>query len=390
MAKSCEHPVSVKTVRAGSEGHRRRVRECREGPPGRMVTVRGTPLLAFISNDYLGLAADPRLSTALIEATRRYGVGSGGSHLLGGHTAAHHELEVVLAEWVGAERALIFSSGYMANLALLTVLSGRHRRVFEDRRNHASLIDAVTLARAHRSRYRDVEDLERQITAHDALQALVVTDGVFSMDGDRARLPEILAIAARSGARVIVDDAHALGVVGPGGRGTLAATGLARTATTVQMATLGKALGVVGAFVAGEAALIETLIQRARPYIYTTALPPALAAATTMAVTIARDEEFRRQQLAARIHEFETGVRRLGLDARGCGGPIQPLVLGGDAEALAASQYLRDCGLLVGAVRPPTVPVGSARLRITLSALHTAADVTRLLEALATLPPGCA
>lgn len=387
MAKSCEDPFNVGTVRAGAITHRR-VREQRDGPPGPVVTINGVRLLAFVSNDYLGLAADPRLVAAVTAATRRYGVGSGGSHLLGGHTVAHHELEMALADWVGTERALVFSSGYMANLALLTVLSGRHRQVFEDRRNHASLIDAVTLARARRCRYHDVDDLARQMAVTDGPPAVVVTDGVFSMDGDCARLPAILALAAHRGAIVIVDDAHALGVIGPGGRGTLAAAGLAGTSAAVQMATLGKALGVAGAFVAGEAALIERLIQRARPYIYTTALPPALAAATTAAVAIARDEEFRRQTLAARIHEFETGAKALGLDVRGHGGPIQPLVLGEDAQALAASRHLRQHGILAGAVRPPTVPAGSARLRITLSAAHTAADVARLLEALSTLPHG--
>ncbi len=366
-----------------------RRRERRQSPQGPSIQVDGQTLLSFASNDYLGLASDPRLVEVLCQGARRYGVGAGASHLLGGHSEAHHELEEALAAFVGTPRALIFSTGYMANLALVTTLCPRHGRVFEDRRNHASLIDAARLAQADRHRYRDVASLERALAAA-APGGLVISDGVFSMDGDTADVPGLLALAHAHGAGLVLDDAHAFGVVGPQGRGTPAAAGLGHNPALVHMGTLGKAFGVFGAFVAASRDVIEALIQTARPYIYTTALPPALAACASMSLAIAIAEDYRRVELNERIHQFRAGATQLGLRILPSSTPIQPVILGDAARALAVSARLREQGLYVPAVRPPTVPAGTARLRITLSATHTRADVERLLGALSALPPDTA
>ncbi len=363
-----------------------RRRERRQSPQGPSIQVGGQTLLSFASNDYLGLANDPRLVEAWRQGARRYGVGAGASHLLGGHSEAHHALEEALAAFVGAPRALIFSTGYMANLALVTTLCPRHGRVFEDRRNHASLIDAARLAQADRHRYRDAAGLERALAAA-APGGLVLSDGVFSMDGDTADVPRLLALAQAHGAGLVLDDAHAFGVVGPQGRGTSAAAGLGHDPALVHMGTLGKAFGVFGAFVAASADVIEALIQTARPYIYTTALPPALAACAGTSLAIAIAEDHRRAELAERIHQFRAGATELGLRIPPSSTPIQPVILGDAARALDASARLREQGLHAPAVRPPTVPAGTARLRITLSAAHTRADVERLLGALSALPP---
>lgn len=361
-----------------------RRRESRTSPAGPWVEVGSERLLTFSSNDYLGLANDPRIVEALCAGARRYGVGAGASHLLGGHTRAHHELEEELAAFVGAPRALVFSTGYMANLALLTTLGGRRQTVFEDRRNHASLLDAARLAGSECRRYRQVEDLAERVRGTEG--GLIVTDGVFSMDGDIALVPALLTLAKTAGLGLIVDDAHGFGVIGPQGKGTPAFHGLAYDPVLVHMGTLGKAFGVFGAFVAASADIIEALIQKARPYIYTTALPPAVAAAAHASIEIARLEEYRRVHLTARIQQFRDGARALGLNVLPSHTAIQPLILGTSEQALQASAHLRSRQLLVSAVRPPTVPVGSARLRIALSAAHSTDDVARLLEGLATLP----
>jgi len=362
-----------------------RARELRRSATMPHVRVEQEDLLSFSSNDYLGLANDPRVTEAFCEAARRFGVGSGASHLLGGHTTAHHDLEEALADFVGTPRALLFSTGYMANLALLSVLSGRHHVVFEDRRNHASLIDAVRLADARRVRYRDVEDLGLKLPGTPQ-GGLIVSDGVFSMDGDIAAVPTLFECARRHDLGLILDEAHAFGVVGPEGRGTAAYYGMEQDPRLVRMGTLGKAFGVFGAFVAGSAWVIEALIQKARPSIYTTALPPAVAHAAFVSLAIARSEEYRRVALHERVMQFQKGVAALGLSALPSTSAIQGVVFGGAREALAASAHLRAHGLLVSAVRPPTVPAGTARLRITFSAAHSVADVERLLAALATLP----
>lgn len=344
--------------------------------------------LTFCSNDYLGLANHPAVSAALARGAERWGVGAGASHLLAGHTAAHQALEEELADAVGRPRALLFSTGYMANVGVLGALLDRRAAVFSDQLNHASLIDAARLSRAEVQIYPhcDVAYLQQLLAGANAPRRLVVTDAVFSMDGNLAPLAELAGLAQRTGAWLMADDAHGFGVLGPQGAGSLAQAGLDTTAVPVLMGTLGKALGCFGAFVAGGEALIETLIQQARSYIYTTALPPALAEATRVALRLARDESWRRDRLAALIERFRAGARQLGLPLLASATPIQPLLAGSSARALAWSAHLEDSGLLVPAVRPPTVPPGTARLRIVLTAAHGESDVDRLLDALATLP----
>jgi 8-amino-7-oxononanoate synthase len=348
------------------------------------LIVDGRRMLAFCSNDYLGLAADERLAEAVRHGVARYGVGSGAAHLICGHSEAHHALEDELAEFTGRQRALLFSTGYMANLGVIAALLGRADSVFEDRLNHASLIDGGLLSRARLRRYAhaDAQALESQLSGV-AGRKLVATDGVFSMDGDLAPLCELAAACGRCDAWLMIDDAHGIGVVGPQGRGSVAAAGLDETQAPVLMGTLGKALGTAGAFVAGTHELIETLIQFARPYIYTTAMPPAIAEATRVSLRIAAAEEWRREHLLGLVQRFRHGAAQLGLNLMASETPIQPLVVGDSARAARWSEALWQQGVLVGAIRPPTVPEGAARLRVTLSASHSAAQVDALLEVLA-------
>ncbi|MCG6871377.1 MAG: 8-amino-7-oxononanoate synthase [Gammaproteobacteria bacterium] len=363
-----------------------RERLCLEGAQGREVQVAGQTLLAFCSNDYLGLAADPRLQQALAEGARRYGIGAGASHLVSGHSRAHRELEEALADFTGRPRALLFSTGYMANLAVISTLAGRHQHVFQDRLNHASLLDGATLSRARLRRYphRDLAALERMLTAvaEPAAGTLIASDGVFSMDGDRAPVAGLAKLARAHQCWLLLDEAHAFGVVGAGGRGVFSAVGRLPAEELIQVGTLGKAFGGFGAFVAGEDALIETLVQEARSYIYTTALPAAVAHALTVATGIVRSEEWRRERLVALVARFRAGAAQLGLPLPASDTPIQPLVVGGSQRALALAAALRDRGILITAIRPPTVPAGGARLRVTFSASHRDADVDRLLAAL--------
>jgi 8-amino-7-oxononanoate synthase len=367
-----------------------RQRRLLAGPQGARPRIDGRELLAFCSNDYLGLAAHPAVIEALREGAARNGVGSGASHLISGHHQAHEALEEALATFVGRERALLFSTGYMANLGVIQGLCGRGDLILADRLNHASLLDGAQLSQARLRRYphADADGLGRLL--QDRGPRLVATDGVFSMDGDLAPVPALAATATAAGAWLMVDDAHGIGVVGTNGRGTLEHWGLsgsgAQTAVPILVGTLGKALGTFGAFVAGSAELIELLIQRARSYIYTTALPPALANASVAALRIAEQEPERREQLQRLIKGFRTGAQTLGLVLAESPTPIQPLIAGDVDKALRWSRFLEDQGILVTAIRPPTVPQGSARLRITFSAAHTDADVDRLLETLARLP----
>ena len=357
-----------------------------EGPQGPQLTVDGRPVLAFCSNDYLGLAADSRVAAALRRGIDTWGVGSGAAHLVTGHSAAHHALEEELAEFTGRPRALLFSTGYMANLGVIAALAGRGDTVFEDRLNHASLIDGGLLSAARFRRYAhgDVATLDRELG--DARgERLVVTDGVFSMDGDLAPLPELAATCRRHGAWLMVDDAHGLGVLGEQGRGSLAHYGLGQDDVPVLMGTLGKAFGTAGAFVAGSEALVETLIQTARSYVYTTAMPPALAEATRASLRIAREEEWRRERLRTLVAHFRRGAEQLGLPLMPSTTPIQPVFAGTADRAVAWSRALEARGILVTAIRPPTVPEGGARLRVTFSALHEEDHVDRLLDALAPL-----
>ena len=344
----------------------------------------------FCSNDYLGLARDPGVAAAMAEAAQRYGAGAGASHLVSGHGAEHEALERELAEFTGRARALVFSTGYMANLGVLGALAGRDDLLLGDELNHASLIDAARLVRStHLQRYAhgDAEAARAALAAHDAHDtqhagAFLITDGVFSMDGDLAPLPALAQAAQAHGAWLVVDDAHGIGVVGATGGGCCEHFGLDARDVPVLIGTFGKALGTFGAFVAGDDDIIELLIQRARTYIYTTALPPPVAAATRRALRIVREEPWRREILQARIAQFREGAAKRGLAVTPSTTPIQPLILGSPAAALEASSRLAAAGHRVTAIRPPTVPEGTARLRITLSAAHTAQQVESLLAAL--------
>ena len=355
-----------------------------EGPQGPEIILAGETLLNFCSNDYLGLARHPKLIEALRSAASRYGVGSGASPLVCGHATTHHELEEALAERTGRPRALLFSSGYMANVGTLGALLERGDLVLEDRLNHASLLDGglASDARFRRFPHNDVGRV-RELLAEAQGPALVVADGVFSMDGDVAPLGELAAACADPAHWLMVDDAHGFGVFGARGGGTLEAAGLGVDEVPVLMATLGKALGTAGAFVAGSETLIEALVQSARNYIYTTALPPSVAAATLASLELLDEEAWRREHVFALVDRFRQGAAALGLPLMDSESPSQPLLVGDSAQALLWSQRLRERGLLVSAIRPPTVPPNTARLRVTLTAAHTPEQVERLLDALA-------
>jgi len=363
-----------------------RSRRVLNGPQGVRPVIDGRAMLSFCSNDYLGLAAHPDLVQALREGAERYGVGSGAAHLVSGHGEAHHALEQALAAFTRRPRALLFSTGYMANIGVIQTLAGRGSLLFADRLNHASLVDGARLSDARLLRYAhgDVEGLVRKLAGAD--KALIVTDGVFSMDGDLAPLPALVRAARDSGAWLMVDDAHGLGVLGEAGRGTLDLFSLDADDVPILMGTLGKAFGTFGAFVAGSELLIETLIQRARSYIYTTALPPAVAWASCVALEIAMRDDWRRAHLTRLISRFRDGVRALGLPLAESNTPIQPLIAGDAGLAMTWSRFLADRGVLVTAIRPPTVPAGSARLRVTFSAAHQEQDLDELLGLLADLP----
>ena len=345
-------------------------------------------LLMFCSNDYLGLAAHPALADALAEGARLYGAGSGSSHLISGHSSAHAALERALAATVAPAipdaEALFFCTGFMANLAVLTALGDADAVIFSEELNHASLIDGARLAKASVQRYAhcNVAQLDALLGACTARIKLIVTDAVFSMDGDVAPLDALLALAERHDAWLVVDDAHGFGVLGPQGRGTLAHFGL-RSERLIMVGTLGKAFGTAGAFVAGSEELIETLIQFARPYIYTTSQPPAVACATLKSLELLRSEHWRREHLKTLISQFRRGAEQIGLELMDSFTPIQPIMVGDAGRAVRLSQMLRERGLMVTAIRPPTVPAGSARLRVTLTAAHSEAQVQLLLEGLA-------
>ncbi|BAO44965.1 8-amino-7-oxononanoate synthase [Thiolapillus brandeum] len=370
------------------QGHLYRRRRVLDSPQQPRLVVEGRPLLSFCSNDYLGLAADPRVSKAFHRGLEHWGSGSGSAHLVSGHSRAHHALEEELADFTGRERALLFSSGYLANLAVVTSLCGRGDTVIQDKLDHASLIDAARLSGAGLKRYahNDMAAARQRLAAARG-EVLLAVDGVFSMDGDLAPLPELADLASQHGAWLMVDDAHGLGVLGAGGRGSLAHFGLDADHAPVLMGTLGKAFGTAGAFVAGSEALIETLIQKARSYIFTTALPAALAEATRASLEILRAEEWRRERLASLVARFRRGAAEMGFKLSASATPVQPLIAGRAQTALAWSRLLEEQGILVTAIRPPTVPKGSARLRITFSAAHEDRDLDQLLAALESLKP---
>ena len=364
-------------------------RRCRvaDSPQGPRMLIDGKPLLAFCSNDYLGLAGDERIAKALKQGVDRWGSGSGAAHLVNGHSLAHQALEDELADWLGRERVLLFSTGYMANLGIITGLLERGDQLFEDRLNHASLIDAGLLgnARLHRYRHSDMQSLRRQLAAFPKGMRMVASDGVFSMDGDIALLGEMASICSSEQVLLMVDDAHGLGVLGRDGRGCVDEAGLTQSDVPVLMGTLGKAFGVAGAFVAGSELLIETLIQQARSYIYTTAMPAALAEATRASLRIVREERWRRDKLEALMWRFREGAETIGLSLMPSRTPIQPILLGEPEKAVTWSRRLEELGFLVTAIRPPTVPTGQARLRVTLSAAHEESQVDSLLQALSAI-----
>jgi len=361
-----------------------RTRQTLEGAQGVRVRIDGHEYLSFCSNDYLGLANHPRVIEAMKEGADRFGVGSGAAHLVTGHSYAHQALEEDLAAFTGRPRVLLFSTGYMANLGVVSALAGRDDCIFEDRLNHASLIDAAALSHARLIRYRhnDTEKLKEKMSGVTKGVQLIASDAVFSMDGDCAQVAGLARLASDSDAWLLVDDAHGFGVLGENGRGWFLDQLSEVPDNALLMATLGKGLGTFGAFVAGTEDLIETLVQQARTFIYTTAPPPAIAWATRTALRLVDEGEHLRERLRELVQRFRNGANELGLPLMTSETPIQPLLVGGAESALRLSERLRACGLLVPAIRPPTVPKGSARLRITLSAAHEPAHIDRLLDAI--------
>ncbi len=362
-----------------------RTRQTLEGAQGVLVQIDGHEYLSFCSNDYLGLANHPSLIEAMKEGAGRFGVGSGAAHLVTGHSYAHQALEEDLAAFTGRPRVLLFSTGYMANLGIVSALAGRGDCVFEDRLNHASLIDAAALSHARLIRYphNDTVKLQKKMSGVTSGVRLIASDAVFSMDGDCAPVAGLARLATDNDAWLLVDDAHGIGVLGENGRGWFLDQLSEVPDNALLMATLGKGLGTFGAFVAGSEDLIETLIQQARTFIYTTAPPPAIAWATRTALQLVRDGDHLRERLRELVQRFRSGASELGLPLMASETPIQPLLVGDAAAALRLSERLRTHGLLVTAIRPPTVPKGTARLRITFSAAHEPEHVDRLLDAIA-------
>ena len=364
-----------------------RRRRILESPCGRIATVDGKNLLNFAANDYLGLAGNAEIARALADGALQWGAGSGASHLVSGHLAPHEALEKEIATFTGFPRALTFSTGYLANLAVTPTLAGRGDAVFADKLNHASLIDAMQQAKANgaevqRYPHNDIAALEKLLAASTATQKVIVTDAVFSMDGDLAPLPLIFALAERYDAWLVIDDAHGFGVLGAHGRGSLAHFNLPASPRILLMGTLGKAAGVGGAFVAGSETAIEYLLQKGRSYIFTTAQPPAIACALSKSLDLIRNGDTLRANLVARIGQLRDGLAGLPLRLLPSPTAIQPLIVGNNDAAVALSKALWERGLWVPAIRPPTVPKGTARLRISVSAAHTEADIAQLTTAL--------
>jgi len=360
-----------------------RKRRTLDTPQSPHIVVDGKPYLAFCSNDYLGLASHPQLVSALQHGALQWGAGAGAAHLVSGHFAPHHQLEQQLAAFVGKPAGLLFSTGYMANLGVVQALVGKGDTVFADKLNHASLNDAMLLSRADTKRYRhgDMAQLAQLLAQTPSGRKLVITDAVFSMDGDIAPLRELLALCEQHGAWLYVDDAHGFGVLGGQGRGSLAHFGIA-SPRIIYMATLGKAAGVSGAFVAAEQAVIDTLVNHAHSYVYTTATPPALSVALSQSLQLIAQGDEQRAHLKQLVEQLRNGLADLPWQLMPSDTAIQPLLIGDNAQALRLSEALRERGIWVAAIRPPTVPQGTARLRITLSAAHSEADVEQLVGAL--------
>ncbi|KIO48944.1 8-amino-7-oxononanoate synthase [Nitrosospira sp. NpAV] len=354
-----------------------------ESPQQTHVLMAGREYLAFCSNDYLGLANHPQLIEAVCEGARQYGVGAGASHLITGHSSVHHALEEALAHFTGFPRTLLFSTGYMANAGVITALLDRRDTIFADKLNHASLNDAALISRARFVRYShlDLASLERQLAVCQTRRKLVMTDAVFSMDGDIAPVTQLLALCEKYDAWLMLDDAHGFGVLGSKGRGTVSHFDTS-SPRIIYMATLGKAAGVFGAFIAAQPEVIETLIQHARSYVYTTATPPLLSHTLLKSLVLIEEEEWRRERLTQLVACLKREVQSLRWRLLPSITPIQPLIIGENDKALEISEALRAQGILVPAIRPPTVPQGAARLRISLSASHTMDDVAELGSAL--------
>ena len=366
-----------------SEGLRRR-RRTLESPCGPLARVDDRELISFCSNDYLGLASEPALIEAACAGAQRWGVGSGASHLVSGHFMPHEALEHELAAFTGFPRALLFSTGYMANLGILPALVGRHDAVFSDKLNHASLIDAVQLSRAHSQRYAhgDLAALERLLATSPARRKLILSDAVFSMDGDLAPLPELLTLAERFDAWLVVDDAHGFGVLGEQGRGSLSHFDIPANPRLIYMGTLGKAAGASGAFVAGSETVIEWLLQRARTYIFTTGSSPIIACALLASLELIEQGDERRRHLHRLTDTLRTGLAGSRWQLMPSPTAIQPVIIGDNHEALRVALALFERGLWVPAIRPPTVPKGTARLRVSLSSAHSETQVQLLVDAL--------
>ena len=347
------------------------------------IIIDGRPYTNFASNDYLGLANDPRLIEAFKQGAERYGVGSGAAQLITGYSSAHQALEERIAAFLGRPRALLFSSGYMANLGVITSLLARDSQLLIDRRSHASLVDAARLSRAKLTRYhtRDISSLNQQLDTRSK-PGLIISDSVFSMDGDIAPLPALVTLSQQRGLPILIDDAHGFGVLGNTGRGCLEHFSTSNNDVNIYIGTLGKACGTAGAFVCGSEELIETLIQKARSFIYSTAAPPAIAHATLTSLDIIEQEPWRRENISALVKRFRTGAEQLGLALSNSSTAIQAVLIGDNDAALAASEHLKSQGLYITAIRPPTAPKGTARLRITLCSHHHENDVDQLLSAL--------
>lgn len=367
------------------KNHLYRSRRISESAQQTEMVIDGRNIISFCSNDYLGLANHPSVKKAFIKGAELYGVGSGAAHLINGHSKAHHELEETLAEFTGYPRALLFSTGYMANLGLTQALVGRGDAVFEDRLNHASLIDGGLLSGARLMRYahNDTDDLKQKLKSREAGEKLVVSDAVFSMDGDIADVKALAETCRQYDAWLMLDDAHGFGILGNHGKGILEHSNTKQDEVPIYMATLGKAIGTAGAFIAGSDDLIETLIQHARTYVYTTAQPPAIAMASIESLRIIKDEPSHRENLQNNITYFKQCAMDSGLALNESTTAIQPIIIGDVEKTANLSEHLFENGFLVTAIRPPTVPEGTARLRITLSATHTKSQIDQLIELIA-------
>ncbi len=366
--------------------NRYRQRRVVESPQGRTLQIDGRQLLNFCGNDYLGLAGDARVRAAFKQGIDDWGAGSGAAHLVCGHSKPHHELEEAIAEFTGRPRCLLFSSGYAANLGVINGLLSVGDHVFEDRLNHASLLDGGWISRAEFQWFDhcDIDDLSAKLAVHakNDGRKLIVSDGTFSMDGDLCLLNDLVRLGHQHGAWIMIDDAHGFGVHGTEGRGIVNREQFSVDDVQILVGTLGKAFGTHGAFVAGSEEMIETLIQKARTYVFSTALPPSCAVATLTSLEILRSEEWRRDRLRDHVQQFRQGAKQIGLSVMPSESPIQPVLVGTEQAALSISAQLEELGILVTPIRPPTVPIGSSRLRITLTAGHREEDVNHLLGAL--------